>query len=524
MPAKWKILLKIRLVGLLSINKARKSNDPKEKRKTVGAIALLGFIGIVLLAYVVLMALAFCSQGLGDSLPAMVVALASLIVFIFTLFQGGGMLFGAKDHDLIAALPVSRREVVLSRVLCAYLVNLAFVLLIAVPAVTVHFIYDGFVAWKLAAAALAVLVCPLLPIAVGAALSALLTALTAGMRHKNLLQSVLSVALFGAVMIANFSFSFSAEPGTGADMGTLYGIAVQKIYPPAVFVQLTLEKGIAWGIFAFAGISLAAGVLFVLGVSAFYEKINTALRSRGARRAYKAMDVQANSVFAALVKKEFKRLFSSPVYLLNGIAGAIMLLLAGIALLFADFSSMDVPPEEMQSALRVFTLVGIGALPIFVGMSCPSCAALSLEGSSRGMLFAMPVSAKKILLSKAVPTFAIDGAFGILFSVLLCLKMQAAAPLYALAAATALIFAAFAALGGIFLNYKFPKYDWTSETQAVKNSVPLIIAVLTSLIAGLAALVLSVFFGPWPILALDAAALALSVAIFFSFKNAKLYV
>ena len=117
MPAKWKLLLKVQLIGLLNINKARKSDDPKEKRKTTGAIILLSFVGLIFLFYVVLMALAFCSQGLGEKLPAMIVSLSSLIVFIFTLFQGGAMLFGTKDYDIVAALLVSKREVVFSRVL-----------------------------------------------------------------------------------------------------------------------------------------------------------------------------------------------------------------------------------------------------------------------------------------------------------------------------------------------------------------------------------------------------------------------
>lgn len=524
MPAKWKLLLKVQLIGLLNINKARKSDDPKEKRKTTGAIILLSFVGLIFLFYVVLMALAFCSQGLGDKLPAMIVSLSSLIVFIFTLFQGGAMLFGTKDYDIVAALPVSKRAVVFSRVLCSYLVNLAFVLLIALPATVVQFIYGGFFLWKLGAIALGVLVCPILPIAVGASLSAALSALTAGMRYKSLIQSLLMVLLFVGIMILSFSFSFSANSETGADMGALYTMLVRKIYLPAIFVQMTLEEGIVWGIFVFTAISLAAGILFVLCISVFYEKINTALRNRGARRAYKSKDIRETSAFSALVKKEFKRLFSSPAYLLNGITGSILLVIAAVALLFFDLNDLGIPTEQVQEISRTFGYIGVGAMALFIGMSCPSAAALSLEGSSRGLLFAMPVSAKNILLSKAMPTFVINCVCGLLFSVLFCIKMRADAVLFILAFATALIFSVFTALGGIFLNYKFPKYDWTNETQAVKNSVPLIIVVFSSMIVGIAAAVLAAFYGVWPILALDLIALALSIAIFCSLKNAKLYV
>ena len=358
MHAKWPLLLKIQLMGLTGINRAKNSGDAKEKRRTAGGIVALAVVGAVILFYAAALAVGFCQQGLGKNLPALVVALASVIIFAFTLFQGSSILFATKDHDTVMSLPIPRWQVVLARMLCSYVVNLAFALAVAVPVTVVYFIFDGFSLGAFGTILLSVLTTPLLPLAVSAALSTLIAALTARMRFKNLLQSVLGIALFVGVMIASFSFSFNASADGEADMAALFGMLVGKIYPPALLVDMTLS-GAVWGVFAFAGISLAAAALFVIVVACFYEKINTALLSRGARAGYKAKDVKSSSAFGALAKKELKRLFSHSGYLLNGVCGALLLLIFGVALAFIDLQTVfEIPAEDFAAFKSILASMG----------------------------------------------------------------------------------------------------------------------------------------------------------------------
>lgn len=525
MHAKWPLLLKLQLTGLTGINRAKNSGDAKEKRKTAGAIVLLAVVGVIVLFYAAVIAISFCKQGLGKNLPALIVALASVIVFAFTLFQGSSILFATKDHDTVMSLPIPRWEVVLSRLLCSYLANLAFALAVAVPVTVVFFVFEGFTFGAFGTILLAVIMTPLLPLAVSAALSTLIAAATARMRFKSLLQSILGLALFVGVFIASFSFSFnaSAEDGT-ADMSALFGMLVGKIYPPAMLVDMTLS-GAVWGIFAFAGISLAAAALFVIIVACFYEKINTALLSRGASAGYKAKDVKSSSAFGALAKKEFKRLFSHSGYLLNGVCGALLMIIFGIALLFLDLTTVfNLPADELAEVMHALAPMGAGLMMLFIGMSCPAASALSLEGNSRGLLFSLPVSARQILLAKAMPTFLCDCAAGLVFSIIFGIRLEADVFGWAALLLTAPLYSAFTALGGSFLNYKYPKYDWTNETQAVKNSIPMMIMVFGNMLLGIAVLVLSVFIGPWLALGVDLIAAVLCIVIFNYLKKVKLYV
>lgn len=524
MRAKWLILLKVQLTGLLGINKAKHSDDARVKRRTAGGIAAVCIVGFVILFYAALIAVGFCLQGLGKNLPALSVALSSLIVFIFTLFQGRNLLFSAKDYDAVMSLPVSHGEIILSRLLCAYLSNLAFALAIALPVHVVYFVFEGFSPGVFGTALLASLLSPVLPLTLGAALSVLAAGLTARMKHRNLLQTLLAVAFFVAAMVASFSFSFSANAGeNGPDLSAMFGVLVGKMYPPALLVDKTVSGDAVWGIFAFAGISLAAGALFVAIVSLFFAKINTALLSRASRAGYRTKDVRASSAFSALVKKEFKRLVSGPAYLLNGCCGILILLLFAAVLPFVNLqSAFDIPAEEYAEVLAVFANMGAGLSVMLIAMSCPSASALSLEGSSRAQMLSMPLSARSILLSKCVPTFCIDCAGGLLFALSFGFKMQAGAANWAALLLTPPVFAAFIALAGIWLNVKFPKYDWTTETQAVKSSVPVFVTVFGGMVFGMAVMALAAFFGALPALVACALAAALCVPLFLSLKRADL--
>ena len=525
MRAKWPTLFKVQWMGLTGLNKARRSGDAREKRRAAGGIAAVVLVAAVFVFYAAMLAIAFCRQGLGSLLPALTVALSSVIIFAFTLLRGSSMLFAVQDYDIVMSLPVSRRDIVTARLLCSYLLNLLFVLVIAVPVMIVYFAMEGFSFGVLGTIALAVAAAPLLPLAAAVAVGTAVSALTARLRYKNLLQTLLGVAVFVAVMIASFSFSFSAESGAGADMNALYRMLVGKIYPPALLVGMTLAEGAVWGVFAFAGISLAAAAVLVWVVAAFYTKISTALLSRAAGAAYRAKDVRASSAFGALVRREFKRLFSSPGVLLNGATGALLLLLAAVALLFVDLNALfEIPPEETGAVKDVVAYMGAGILITLAGMSSPAASALSLEGSSRDQLFVLPVSPRTVLLAKTVPTLCIDTAAGLIGACVLCARLGADAAAWIALPLSVPVFAAFTALSGIFLNYKFPKYDWTTEAQAVKQSAPVMIMSFGCMALGFGAAAAGFFFGVWAVVALDALCLALCIAVFAYLRRAKLYV
>lgn len=523
MKNKCLLLTKIQLMSLLGFNKAKNSTDRTQKRKLAGFVALWLFLGLILLFYIVMIAGLFCSQGLGYHLPALSIALSALVTLFFSLLHGCSSLFAMKDYDLIMSLPVSKRAVLASRLLCDYLANLAFTLAITIPCIIVFFIMNHFSAAVLFVTLAASLFAPVLPMMLALIINTIFASFTARFRYKNLLQSFLGIAAFVALMVANFSLSFSANSENAIDANAIFRVLVGNIYPPALLIEMTLD-GEIWAIFLFVGASAAIAAIFILLLARFYEKIHNALAAKSANVAYSADKVRASSAFKTLAKREFKRLFSCPVYLLNGLSGTLLLLIAGVALIFADVQSLLTNLQINFSQAKPFLYAGIGIAIFCIGSGCPSASALSLEGSSRDQLFALPLSARKILLAKAFPTFSVNLGACLFAGAILCWKLQATVFDWVFILASLIVCCAFFSLFGIFLNLKFPKYDWKNETQVVKQSIPVMILVFGSMVVGFGIAFLSFLIDFWITLAFDAAFLLSMIALLIYFKSVRLYV
>lgn len=518
MKSKWLILTKVQLAGMFDFNRARHSNDAKVARRTAGSAVILAVIALLIGIYSVMFSIGFCSQGMGVHLPAFLIAITSVIIWVFSLLRGCSAMFAMNDYDHVMSLPVKKSDILASRFLCVYLANVALAVPFIIPGVAVLFAMDGFSFAVLAISLVSMLLAPLLPMAVAITLSTLLTAITARFRYKNILQIVLSVVLFVGVMVASFSVSFNTSASGGdMDMNAVYAVMVGNVYLPAMLVDISLT-GAVWGIFAFAGISLAAMAVFAVAYVLCFERVHTALSAHSAGVGYSRGSVRSSTVFSALVKREFRRLFSSAAYFINALSGTIVLIIAAIALIVFDPAALFAEGAE-TFPVSLFAYCGAGVALMFVGMSNPAASALSLEGKSREQLFVLPLSVRQIMLAKIAPTFFINTPVALAFAVVFCIRFEADPVCWAVTLVSVVIFCAFCALFGGFLNLKLPKYDWTNPAMVAKNSMPVMISVLGSMVVGIACAVLGVIFGLWVYVAADVIALALSVAIFTSFSR-----
>lgn len=475
MKAKWLLLTKVQMKGLLGLNKLRKTDDRRVKNRAVGAAVLLSFAVAAIILYDILAAFLFVMQDAEEALPPFMLAIASFIVLIFSLIRGSSILFSAKDHDLVMSLPVTKRTVIVSRLACSYFVNLAFTLLVMLPSCAVYFIagagsfYDFFVILA------ATLFAPLLPLAAATAVGTLVAAAASRFRHKSFAQSLLNIVFFVVILIASFALSYGMQ--SEPDMASVSQILAGKIYPPAQLIALALG-GQAWAVFAFAAICAAAFALLVAIAAPFYEKIVSRLAAKSGGVAFKEKQIRTSSAFGALFKKELKRLTASPAYLLNSIVGVLFLLIAAVAFLIFD------PVSTLAEALRSSGLErflpslvygGGGLTLMFVGMILPSAASVSMEGKSCWIMCSLPLPARTVLLAKSAtgPVFSVPAA--LFFNVVLLVQTAASPLQWIVLLLSPVAYAAFVSMAGAGLNYKFPRYDWTNETAAVKNSVPALI-------------------------------------------------
>ena len=198
-----RLLTKISLYGMFGLNELRFTKDTR-KRVKAGFMAVLWLLLIVMLAgYVGLMSFGLVSMGMGQFVPAILGMAVSLLVFFFTVFKAGPVLFDRKVYEKQIAMPVTVRAVIVSRFLSMYITDMLLGLLVLLPGMVVYgvMVRPGLFFWGAGLAAGIFL--PLLPMTAASVVGALIAGIASRWRHKNLAAILLTLAFICFIMVGS---------------------------------------------------------------------------------------------------------------------------------------------------------------------------------------------------------------------------------------------------------------------------------------------------------------------------------
>jgi ABC-2 type transport system permease protein len=504
-------LLRLQMLGVFGINKMLKSKQDNTARLVLLLLAGLGVASLIA-ASSYNMALITAVFGANDVLPSMTLMFTAVAALIFTYFRAKGVLFGHKDYDHTMSLPVSAASIVLSRITMLYLGVLAFSMLIYIPAMIAYGASAQGSAHGLIMLGLTMFLAPLIPMTISILLGTLIVALTSRFRHANIIAIFLAFALLGAY----FYFIFSVQIDMMAtvpedigvfdplqDLGMLVTGALANFYPPAGWLSNAMTYA-NWGYFGlFAAISLVPFVAYIFITSKFYVKINTRLAAKRKRSNYRLdeRELKAQTPFMALYKRELRRITTSVTYAMNVCIGPLLLLTVAVALAI-------VGPETLEGffdpGLELGDITGVVApfiflLPIFIGNIYPASSVnLSLEGRNNWIMCSIPVSAKTIFKSKIAMSLTLTLPAAIISSVIFIIVLRPDPITAALLLVTPAAYAALNSFFGMFINAKFPRYDWENEYRLLKGtgSASVLITSIGGLILTIFIIILSVIFAP----------------------------
>jgi len=471
---KFLALLKVSVKAMLLTSSGVGRGKRKKAVSGMGAMALIAFLGLYLsglysfllmsvLAGVGMEVLVFIFMGIGALVGGL----------LFTTFAVKGVVFGGKDNDLLLSLPVSSTMLMVSRVIAVYLENLVFSFFVLLPAgvacavLTRHGVGHDPLFWL--RLLLAVLFLPLLDTALSVLMGALVAMLSAKVsKGKALGQNI----IMGLYMLAVFYLSFNLT-------GMIDGLAENAVQ---VKDSLTWAAPLVWmgdgimgdwgKLLAFMACCLLPFAAVVFGLGKVYRKAVTAFQARSAASDYKLSAQTASGQAKALLKREAKRFFGTPMYFWNCGLGLIMLLAAGAAAL--------VKQQDLRAMVDMLGGVGLdglalplAALVVFfcLGTCLITPAAFSLEGRCFWILREAPVTEGRLVWLKTgfqllltVPCAAVG-----VTCISIALGFSLGEALLLLAAS--LIFAVGHACFGTLMGLTFPKMDAPNETTVLKQSM-----------------------------------------------------
>lgn len=458
----------LQLKNLYGLNVFRYTKDKKAKQRTIGLGFVWALLILMIMTYVGGMVFGYVYLGMGEVVPAYLVMLSSLIILLFSVFKAGAIIFQQNAYDILCSLPVSQTAIVVSRFIRMYVENLLITLMLMIPGIVVYgVLLKPAISFYLLGAVVTVFV-PLIPITISTFLGALITAITCRMKYKSLVSAALMI-LMVVGMMGLTSMASTYEEVTIEMLKNLSDImtqAIESIYPPAIWLGSAMVSGdllpcilCILGGFAVFAITMAL-------VSSNFHGICRMLNSTTAKHDYEMKSLQKASVLGALLKREWKRYFSSSIYISNTIVGPVMAVVLSVSILV-------VGTDVMQQALGL--PIDIDGLVPFVlagtfSMMTTTCTSISLEGKEWWIVKSLPIRAKDLLDSKLLLGLALSLPFYLVSEVLLVIALKPDAMELVWLVLIPLVMIVFANVFGLTINLKMPVFDWENEVVIVKQS------------------------------------------------------
>lgn len=464
-----------------------------KSQKSVSGLFVLVFIGLLTLfiSSVYSFPLAFALAPLGglDIMLMMVLAFALFFPFFFIMFGAQSLVFSAKDVDFVLSLPVSAFSVMLARVMALYLEALFISELIVLPAGIAYLVFGGqggaaFLLLLIIVAAFGAFVPTLLALL----LAMLVVLVVSRLPFKNLFIVLFSLLGVLGIMAISMSLSFSMNYAQTASIGALRGILLS--FPPLAWGYQSTQGNLLSLILWVAVTALPfLGLVWVF--SPFYKTTLTRLASRRLRTNYKLRRVGSKSSLFALINKEAKKFFGTPMYVLNAGMGLLLALIGSVAAVFYK-GSIQSTIAVVAAQEGIFNVQGLlapllaGALCVMCGMTFISCVSISLEGKNLWILKASPVSASKIFYAKAGFSLLLETIILLICVPLLGWAFSISAVEVLLIGILAFLYSAATSFLGVLINLLFPRLDAENEVIVIKQSAATLVSMLADwLILGL---------------------------------------
>lgn len=479
-------LVKIQYLQMWGINAFRYSKDRKKKRRSVAMFIAYSYLSAMLAVYVALMAYGFCVIGAQNVIPAYTLAVTSIVTFTFTALKASGILFEAKDYEMLVSLPIKPSAIVTSRFLAMYGGNFIFTCLTMIPSSLVYILYTkpgvGFYGMIF----LSLFLAPLIPMTVAAGVGALIMTIASRMKYKNFVMIVAFFAFTFGIIFLSFRLGNTKSVDL-SNLSTVMMKQINHIYPPSLLYTKALVEYDVISFLFFAMLSIGVFLLFVTIVGRNYVSVCSALHVQTAKNNYVWKELKINSPLLALYQKELKKYFSLPLYVLNTAIGNFMVVLLAGAVCFYGVDKVGTISE-----IPGFSTIFANVAPIILGgmatISVSTASAISLEGKQWWIPLSLPIKAKTLFDSKILVGLTLSIPTSLLSSTLIAIAVPFNPAGYVYLFITPLVYDVFIAVLGIFINIRLPIFDWDNPTIVIKQSAAILLTLLFGMLGFVAPL------------------------------------
>lgn len=481
-------LLKATMSQDMSLFRIKARNESRA-RKIVLPIVLALVVMFSVGSYVAILAEKLAPSHLTYIVLTIFIMVTSLLTIIEGVYKSQGILFEARDNELLFSLPITQSKIFFIRIFKLITFQFLYNSLFMLPAIIVYAMYEKTnVSFYLISTVMLVLL-PIIPTILGCIFGYIIKGLSAKFKARNIMQ----VLFTSLILLGIFYVSFNMQ-GMVANIvqnaNSIQEIITKIYYPAGLYINLIQNFNILDLIILLA-INIIPAIVFVYVASIFYFKINSKLGEKGngnkkvgvAKTTEKTYRVRTQ--LSGLIHKEMKRFFSSPVFMVNAGFGMVLM----IAVTFALSINFDGMINSMMQGMETEIPIPIGEIKnmmpkVFYGfvvfiscMTSITSSMISLEGKSFNITKSLPVETEKILLSKVLTSNILSIPIFLICDVIFFIAFKVAIIDIVFILLASIVMPTLTALIGVLMNLKYPKMNATSDTEVVKQSMSSMLSV-----------------------------------------------
>ena len=481
-------LLKATMSQDMSLFRIKARNESRA-RKIVLPIVLALLVMFSVGSYVAILAEELAPSHLTYIVLTIFIMVTSLLTIIEGVYKSQGILFEARDNELLFSLPITQSKIFFIRIFKLITFQFLYNSLFMLPAIIVYAMYEKTnVSFYLISTVMLVLL-PIIPTILGCIFGYIIKGLSAKFKARNIMQ----VLFTSLILLGIFYVSFNMQ-GMVANIvqnaNSIQEIITKIYYPAGLYINLIQNFNIL-DLVTLLAINIVPAFVFVYVASIFYFKINSKLGEKGngnkkvgvAKTTEKTYRVRTQ--LSGLIHKEMKRFFSSPVFMVNAGFGMVLM----IAVTFALSINFDGMINSMMQGMETEIPIPIGEIKnmmpkVFYGfvvfiscMTSITSSMISLEGKSFNITKSLPVETEKILLSKVLTSNILSIPIFLICDVIFFIAFKVAIIDIVFILLASIVMPTLTALIGILMNLKYPKMNATSDTEVVKQSMSSMLSV-----------------------------------------------
>lgn len=389
-----------------------------------------------------------------------------------------------SDDELLLALPFKKSQIVISKILFNYIFDLGMVLSTILPSFIVYYVMiptKPDMGYFLRFSYLLLLL-PLLSNAIGTLLGAAFNFMTKRFVKANAIRSLISVGFMVLFLLGYYALQFNLELSAGS------GFALSDIHVLKSLVDYIL--GVNW-LPTCLVISLICILPFILCVMISALSLGKHVSSADNKK--KKLTYKKTSITKTMLEQEIGKYLNSNVYVLNTLFGGVILIILSVMFLVIGegfLSSKLITLSNNNPFVETivnnipFLVIALGTLVI--STMAISASSISFEGKNLWIIKVNPISYKKVFISKALCNYLVCLVCIVIstlfFGTRFIIDHQTTGII--LACAYFLItnlFALLISFSGLFVNLIFPKLDWQSEAEVIKQSLSCGIGLLVNM-------------------------------------------